>query len=134
MDKKIQEKLYLYQFLKKQEEALLNQAVLIEQEIENSLITENVVKELENQKGKDILVSLGKDCFLRTEVKDDKILLNLGAEVLAKKSVADAKKILEERRKNLTKEKEGLNQKLEKIAEQIKKVEPEIQKILTQKS
>ena len=134
MDKKVQEKIYLYQILKNQEELLSEQIMLLEQEIENSIITENVVKELENQKGNEIFASLGKDCFMRAELKENKILVNLGAGVLAKKSIPEARQILEKRGEELRKKKDELSQRLEKILTQIEKLEPEIQKLLTQKS
>lgn len=131
-EKEIQEKFYLYQVLTEQQKLFGEQLVLIGQGMEDSLVTESVIKELKNKKGTEIMASLGKECYVRAEIKDNNVLVDLGAGVLAKKSAEEALGILESRRNELEKNRKELMERLEKISSQIAKLEPEIQRILGQ--
>jgi len=126
-----QEKFYLYQTLINQRELLNEQLELIDQSVEDTLITENAVEELGKQEGKDILATVGKDTFLFAEIKEkNKLLVELGAGVLAKKSLEEARKILESRRKELEENRKEIAIRLERISLEILKIEPEIKKVL----
>ena len=124
MDTKVQEKLYLYQILKDQQNTLLEQVSLLEKDIENSIITENTLKELKNQRGNEILASLGNNCFVRADVKDDKILIDIGMGIIVRKGIDDGISFLEDKRNEIEKKSDEFRKRLEKI-------EPELQNILS---
>lgn len=132
-EKEMQEKIYLYQMLAEQQKLFGEQLVMIGQGMEDSLVTERVIKELQNEKGTDIMASLGKECYVRAEIKDNNVLVDLGAGVLANKSLEEALCIMESRRNELEKNRKEVMKRLEKINSQIAKLEPEIQKILAQR-
>lgn len=127
----IQKRFYMYQILKNQQELFSQQLVLIEQGIEDLLATEEVLKELEKIGDRNIIVTLGKECFTRAEIKDkNKILVDLGAGVLAGKPLKDALKIIKSRREELGKNSRELALRLERINSELAKIEPDIQKTL----
>lgn len=124
-----QQKFYAYQLLAQQQKALGEQILAMAQGIEDCLGTEDLLKEMEAS-GKDVIVSVGKDCFMEAELKGRKVLVDLGAGVLAKKPLAEARKIIETRRQSLEKNVNELNLRLERIASETARLEPEIQKLL----
>ncbi|UCG95129.1 MAG: prefoldin subunit alpha [archaeon] len=131
---KFQQKLYLYQILVEQQKLFTQQLVAVEQAIEESITTEEVIRDLEKKESKEILASLGKDCFIKVGLKDQgKVIVDLGAGVLANKTLKEALGILESRRKELEKNIGELEKRMENVSRQIEKLEPDMQKILGSK-
>ncbi len=129
----LQQKFYAYQLLAEQQKLLGEQLLTLAQGIEDCLGTEELLKEMEKG-GNNVIVSLGKDCFIEAEIKSRKPLVDLGAGVLAKKTLPEARKIVESRRQSLENNVKEINLRLERISSEMSRMEPEIQKILEQKS
>jgi len=77
MDENIQQKLYNYQIMTEQQRLYAEQLLSVEQGIQDSLATEEALKELEKQKNGEILVPLGKECFINAGLKDNRVLVDL---------------------------------------------------------
>jgi len=129
----LQQKLYLYQLLEQQQQMYTEKLVALEQEIADTMVTEEAVRQLE-ESDKEIMLSLGKDCFVKGSLEDKgRVIIDLGAGILANKKADKALKILESRRKDLEKNSDKISKRLELASQQIKKMEPELQKILGNK-
>lgn len=135
MDKnaeEMQQKFYAYQLLAEQQKLLGEQLLTLAQGIEDCLGTEELLKELEKGDSS-VIVSVGKDCFIEAEIKGRKPLVDLGAGVLAKKTLPEAIEIIESRRQGLEKNVNELNLRLGRIGSEISRMEPDIQKLMERK-
>ena len=84
------------------------------------------LEEIKKAEKKEILASLGKGVFIKTELKEKNFFVNVGGGVVVKKKHDETKKIiekqireLEELKKNLVKELEKIDFSLKKLAEEI---------------
>ena len=132
--KDLQEKFYAYQLLVEQQKVLSEQLLLLTQGMEDCLGTEELIGELQGNKTRDMIASVGKDCFMEAGIKENKIIVNLGAGVLVKKNLAEALKIIESRRKEMEKSSRELGLRLERVNSEMARLEPEIQKVLEEGS
>ena len=103
---------------------------IIEQQISELQKFELTLEELEKNESKEILASLGKEVFIKSDIKDDKLFVDVGSGILLKKSIAEAKKIIEEQSKRINKikiqliaEKENLSEKVKSLIEEAEKGE-----------
>ena len=53
------------------------------------------LKKMEKSKGREMLAPLGRGIFLKTEVKDDKVFVNVGHKTLVKKTFPEAAEIVD---------------------------------------
>ena len=53
------------------------------------------LKKMEKSKGKEMLSPLGRGIFIKTEVKDEKVFVNVGNKTLVKKTFSEASEIIE---------------------------------------
>ncbi len=128
---KLQEKIYLYQILKSQEENFLKQIALLEEEKRELKNEEKVLQELENKRGQEFFASLGENCFVKAEIRDDRVLVNVGAGILVRKKISDAVEVLKKRIEEIESAKKEAEERLKKIEEQIERIEPEIEKLVS---
>ena len=57
--------------------------------------------ELEKNKSKEMLASLGKGVFIKSNIVENKLFVEVGSGVFVRKGVADAKKIVEDQSKKI---------------------------------
>ena len=125
----IQQKLYLYQVLKSEEEVLEKHVEDILKAILEVRTTEETMKEIRNSK--EMLSSLGGGVFSFTNLTDGRhVLVDIGAGVLVKKPIEDAKIILDAKIRKFESGMRESNEKLAKIKKEISKIEPEMEMIL----
>ena len=125
----IQQKLYLYQVLKSEEEVLEKHVEDILKAILEVRTAEETMKEIRNSK--EMLSSLGGGVFSFTNLADGRhVLVDIGAGVLVKKKVEDAKIILDAKIRKFESAMRESNEKLAKIKKEISKIEPELEVIL----
>jgi len=112
-------------------------------EIEEKLqIVDQQVKELsqfseglkefgkEKEKSNEILASVGKGVYVKSEMKEDSLFVDVGSGVLVKKSIDDTKQVVEEQLKKINEMKihfgtqqEALNEELRTLIEEFQKAE-----------
>jgi len=125
----IQQKLYLYQVLKSEEEVLEKHVEDILKAILEVRTAEETMKEIRNSK--EMLSSLGGGVFSFTNLADGRhVLVDIGAGVLVKKPIEDAKIILDAKIRKFESAMRESNEKLAKIKKEISKIEPELEMIL----
>ena len=76
---------------------------------------EGLDKNKDNKGEKEILANLGKGIFIKTEVKDDNLFVNVGKETLVKKSIGETIKVLEDQVGHLSLGKEHVVEAIGKL-------------------
>ena len=79
-------------------------------------------------KGNEILSNLGKKIYLPVEVKDDKLVVEVGKGNYVKKSVSETKEILERENNKLMEGKGKIIERLDFLQEEMSKMLMELQK------
>ncbi len=97
---------------------------LRKEELEN---VRKSLKELKGRKGKEMLFSFYPGVFVRGNLQDDEnILVEVGANVVIKKSLEDTEKFFEEKIGEIDRLIAKLNAEYQILIEKIRKLEPEI--------
>ncbi len=121
---------YLFQLAMLEQEAnksqeqmqLLDQQVLEIQAIQSSL------QELEKSEEKEIYANLGKNIFIKTEIKDKNLLVDVGNRTFVKKSIADTSKIVDEQLYKIADAKRKIVEKLQELQQEMEKIVVEAEK------
>ena len=86
------------------------------------------LKKMEKSRGKEMLSPLGRGIFLKTEVKDDKVFVNVGSRTLVKKTFKEAAEIVESQIMEMESLKHQLMHNIEEINEHLAGLLEEAQK------
>lgn len=129
IEKKLQEKYILLQLYQQNLEDLRARLTLIDttiNEIENTLITINEIKTLKEKT--ETMLPIGGGCYvLGTINTTNQILVNIGANIVVRKSIEDAKKFLEKKKEELSKGRMNVETQYNIIADEINKINKEIE-------
>jgi prefoldin alpha subunit len=93
---------------------------IVEQQILELKSFESNLGELESNKNKEVLASLGKGVFIKADLKEEDLFVEVGSGILVKKSLGDSKKIAEHQIKKLLEMKNQLLSENESISERMK--------------
>lgn len=128
----LQALLYQYQLLSAQAEMLQKQNELLSttlEEINNTIKTLGDMKGI--QKGQEIMVPMGAGIFASGTIQEaERLLVNIGADTLCKKSASEALEIMEKRKAHLDEIMKKLSQDLAKTQLGLAALEPELQKLV----
>jgi len=97
---------------------LEQQMQIIEQ---NALELRNLkesLEELDKSKEKEIYANLGKNIFIKAEIKDKKLLVDVGNKTFVKKSAEETLKLIEEQIEKLKEAKNNVLNKMQEIQQQ----------------
>ncbi|WP_456474830.1 prefoldin subunit alpha [Candidatus Pyrohabitans sp.] len=121
-----------YEMMRSQAEALQQNLDLINQHIAEFRLTLSTLEEIEKlEDGNEILVPMGSGSFTKAEIKDTgSVILSLGAEVAARKSIDEAKLDLQARVEELEKVREEHNSRLGEIMKNLEAIAPVVEQIL----
>ena len=121
-----------YEMLRSQAEALQQNLDLINQHIAEFRLTLSTLEEIEKlEDGNEILVPMGSGSFTKAEIKDTgSVILSLGAEVAARKSIDEARKDLQARVEELEKVREEHSSRLGEIMKNLEAIAPVVEQIL----
>ena len=110
-----------------QEVNYLNQQLqLIDENIKEMTQISDSLGEI--KKGNEILSNLGKKIYLPVEVKDDKLIVEVGRGNYVKKSISETKEILERENNKLMEGKGKIIERLNFLQEEMSKMLMELQK------
>ena len=99
------------------------------EEIESTLETLDGLDDAES--GSEILVPIGSGSFIPAEIKDpDRVLSNLGAELVAERPPKEVKKLLNKRKKDFENSREQAEEKIEELEDRIEELRPKMQKFM----
>lgn len=86
------------------------------------------LKKMEKSKGKEMLAPLGRGIFLKTEVKEDKVFVNVGSRTLVKKTFSEAAEIVDAQIKEMENLKHQLMHNIDEINQNLRDLVEEAQK------
>jgi len=128
-EKKLQEKLVLYQLLKARLESLNNQrSVVVSKllEIDRTLESLNYIQDKEGE----TIFPIGSGIYLRTSgYEKGKVIIGIGANVLLEKELKEAKEILENRRKEFEKFLVEISNTMLSLSSKLEETAKEIQRM-----
>ena len=108
--------------LEAQSEALSNSI----EEIKSTMETLEGLEDAET--GSEILVPIGSGSFVPAEIKKpNKILSNLGSDLVAERSPKEVTKLLKKRKKDYENSKEQAQEKIEELSDRIEELRPKLQ-------
>src|SRR3989344_2765582 len=96
-EREVQKRYIMLQMMKQQLNALAEQKNLINEKIAELAVSIDALKKLKDvKKGQNIMTTLGSNVFVSADIQDiDKVLVNIGNGILARKSREDAINFLE---------------------------------------
>ena len=121
MDKELIFKASLLQQQSDQIEQKLN---LISQQLHELQHFNAELEELSKNRSKEILSSLGKGIFLKTNVSEEKLFVDVGSGVLVRKNFEETKKLIEDQTLKL-------NQLAEESTKDLQKVNGELSELMS---
>ncbi len=130
IEKELQEKVLLYQLLEKYADGLREQLAFLEKQLIDTATSQHAIRELQKAKsGQEMLIGLGGGCWSTVRLEKEKqLLINLGAGVLARKSVEQAEKILETRTIDIQKEINRIQKEWVVVSQKLAELSSEIEK------
>lgn len=128
-EQKKQENVILYQLLQRRLEELLEQKSLLDRKSMEIESTKNALEYLKKtKKPNDIMIPIGSECFIHGSVdKLEKILVNVGSNVMTEKAIEDVIKILGKQEKNVENVKKGLDDQINEVVKKMNEIVLELQ-------
>ncbi len=118
-----QEYLYKLSMLEQQASQLQEQIQQINQQVSEFEILKSSLFTISKEKNnKEILSPLGRGIFFTSQLKDKKLLVSVGANIVLKKSPQEAGKIINKQISSLNEIKQNLISDLEKLNHQLREI------------
>ncbi|MEK6830530.1 MAG: prefoldin subunit alpha [Nanoarchaeota archaeon] len=121
-----QEQLIRIQLMEQEANQLNQQLQLVEENVKEFRELIESLNEIGN--GKEILVNLGKKLYTKVEIKDDKLIVDVGKGNFVKKTIPDTKEIINNQIEKLSEIREEIMKRLEVLQEEINFLILEIEK------
>ena len=133
-EREVQKKYIMLQMMKQQLNTLAEQKNLINERIAELAVSIDALKKLKDVKeGQNIMTTLGSNVFVSADIRDtEKVLVNIGNGILARKSREDAISFLDLRMNEIGDIDKELTSEINKYVEEIQRLEPELQKMVEQ--
>lgn len=121
---------YIIQLAQLEQEAnrFQEQMQLLDQQIVEIQSIQSSLNEIEESKEKVIYANLGKNIFIKTEISDKNLLVDVGNRTFVKKDVAGTMKVIDEQLAKIAEAKGKIVEKLQEIQEQMQKIIEEAEK------
>jgi len=100
---------------------MIEQSVVEMQDLELSLV------DLEKDESKDILANLGKGIYIPVEIKDKKLIVEVGKKNFVKKTIPETKDLITEQLTKLVAAKSQTLERLESLQKEIQQIMTRIQ-------
>jgi prefoldin alpha subunit len=129
MEKNQQELLMQINLLQQQAEQLQQQLQTVEQNTLELHGLHNDLDEFKDSKGKEILTPVGLGVFVKAKLDSEDLIVNIGGENFATKSISETKEIIKGQMKKLDLLKVDLDKGLEKISEEATKMISQVENL-----
>ncbi len=128
--KDLQEKFVLYQLLNQRLEEIKQHATIIQHKLLEFETSKNALIELKDVKAdSEMLIPLGSGLFTHGKSgSQEKILVDLGAGIIAKKSLEDASGFIDKKKKEVEDAVQVLQMEANAITAKLNEIVPELQK------
>lgn len=128
--KELEQKYFLYQFLKEQLDNMSKQAEAMQAAILETQATINALEEIGKSADHNTLIPLGAGTFIQGKTGDtNKIMIAIGSDIVVKEGKDKAKKILEERMNYMEESYSKLLKDIGSITAQVQSILPEIENL-----
>jgi len=107
---------------------LEQQMQLIDHQVLEMQNLKNGLEEMDKSEEKQMLANLGKNIFIKTEIKEKKLLVDVGNRTFIKKSMGDTVKLVEEQLGKLMEGKMQVIGRMQEIQEEMEKIIVEAEK------
>lgn len=87
----------------------------VDSSLSNIKNTMSALEEFEKEKGKEVLAPIAHGVYVEAELKNKDLFVNIGSDVVSKKSVKEAISILEEQEKEILADREKVSQKVNEL-------------------
>ena len=123
-----QEKILQMQIIEQEFNQFSQQLELIEQNILEMQELRRSLAEVDKDESKEILASLGRGIYIPVEIKDKKLIVEIGKKNLIKKTIPETINLIEEQITKLGIGKESIRRKLEDLQAEIENIANEDKK------
>jgi len=123
-----QELLYKYQFLNQQAKQLEEQLNLIREHKEQLEKLKENIESIKGKSGSEIYAEIGSGIYVKAEMKDEELLVNIGDGKLSKKPIAEVREILEVQEGKIKEIQTNMIENLATITDEIKCVVDSLEK------
>jgi len=128
--KELEQKYFLYQFLKEQLDNMGKQTDAMQSAIIETQAAVNALDEITEGAKHNALIPLGAGAFVQGKIDEtDKIMIAVGSNIVVKENKDNAKKILEQRMKDIEESYSKLLKDMGSITAQIQSILPEIESL-----
>ena len=93
---------------------------VVEQQLDELQKFASSLEDLGKNSNKEILASLGKGVYIKSDIKDEKLFVDVGSGILVRKSIEESRQVVEEQSKKLNEMKIQLVAENETIAENMR--------------
>ena len=125
--KEVQEKIVRYQILEGRVKALLKRREMLIAKIIEIETTLSSMEEVEKNKDSEIMLPLGSNVYIPGSLKDVKrMIVEIGADIVVEKDIADVKKILEKRKDMMSNGLQSMEIEITNITNELVRLEQEI--------
>ena len=132
-DRKAQEMYMEFQVLDQHIKQLQKQLEMVTHQLIELTVTSNSLDEFNNIKNeKDVFVPLSSGIFAKASIKDtSQLLVNVGANVVVKKDVAETKKLISNQIEEIKKVQKNMIDELDKMTEHAAQLEKQLQDLVS---
>lgn len=127
-----QEKILQMQIIEQEFNQFSQQLELIDQNILEMQELKRSLAEVEKDNSKEILASLGRGIYIPVEIKDKKLIVEIGKKNLIKKTIPETINLIEEQINKLSIGKESIRRKLEDLQDEIENIASEDEKNISE--
>jgi prefoldin alpha subunit len=122
-----QQQIMQIQMMEQEAQQLNQQLQMIEQSVVEMQDLELSLVDLEKDESKDILANLGKGIYIPVEIKDKKLIVEVGKKNFVKKTIPETKDLITEQLTKLVAAKSQTLERLESLQKEIQQIMTRIQ-------
>jgi len=123
-----QEHIIQFQMMEQEVNQLNEQLQLIEKNISEMQELAESLEEIKKSESTEILANLGKRIYIPVEIKEKKLLVDVGKGSFIKKSIPETKTVIEDQIKRLIEGRDQVIKRLEDIQEEMKRLFESVEK------
>jgi len=104
------------------------QMQMLDQQVAEIMAIQDSLHELDKSKEKTIYANLGKNIFIKTEITDKNLLVDVGNRTFLKKNIPDTLKVIEEQLSKITDAKSQIIGRLQELQQQMEAIVEQAEK------
>ena len=116
-----------FQMLEQEANKLSQQLQMIDNNLNEIVEIKNGLDEIEKKDTKDMLANIGKKIYIPVEIKEKKLIIEVGNKKFIKKSIAETKDLIGEQIEKLNSAKQEITGRLDELQEEAGKLMMEIE-------